>query len=449
MIKNFSQKKLSQSKNRGKIIVFEGIDGSGCETQTEKIYEILKENKVPVLKLSYPDYEGEIGKLIHDFLHKKFNFSVEIQFLLYFADFVKDISKINDFVKKGGTVLLNRYFTSTLAYQGQNGFDLKKALNIAKIFNLPKPDLIFYLDILPSTSIKRKYQEKRDLDRNESNKIFLKKVRDYYQNLAKKNIFGAWIKINGENDIDIVTDDILKHLKKIFTNIKSKNKFNFSLEKIAGLIDHTNIDPKATTKDIIKTCKEAIKYKFRGVDVNPKYAKLVHQLLKNTKIKTVVLIDPPMGQSPHEERVKMVKRAKDDGADEVDIVMNIIDLKYERYDDVLSDLREICHIMPIKVIIGSGYLTDDEIKIASKIVKEAGAICVKTATEKDPLDHSELKEKAKHLKLMRQFAPGLLIKASGKIKTLSDVLMMLEAGADIIGTSSSVNIMKEIEKLTK
>lgn len=74
--------------------------------------------------------------------------------------------------------------------------------------------------------------------------------------------------------------------------------------------------------------------------------------------------------------------------------------------------------MPTKVIIGSGYLTDEEIRKASEIAKKAGAICVKTATEKDPLEHRELKEKFYHLKIMKKAAPGLLIKASGNVKTL-------------------------------
>jgi deoxyribose-phosphate aldolase len=97
------------------------------------------------------------------------------------------------------------------------------------------------------------------------------------------------------------------------------------------------------------------------------------------------------------------------------------------------------------VIIGSGYLTDEEIIKASQIVKKAGAICVKTATEKDPLEHRELKEKFFHLKLMRKGAPGLLIKVAGSIKTFSDAKGAIRAGADIIGSSYGVSIIKEIQ----
>lgn len=215
---------------------------------------------------------------------------------------------------------------------------------------------------------------------------------------------------------------------------------------LAKTIDHTNINKTAAEKDIVKTCQEAKKYGFRGVDVNPQWVSLVAKELRGTGIKTIVLIDPPMGQSPHSRRMALCRQAKKDGADELDVVLNIIDLKYERYDEVLEDLKEICRILPTKVIIGSGYLTDEEIKKASSIVKKAGAFCVKTATEKDPLGHIELKEKAQHLKLMAGAAPGLKIKASAKIRTFRDAMMMFKAGADIIGASSSVKIMQGYKK---
>lgn len=219
---------------------------------------------------------------------------------------------------------------------------------------------------------------------------------------------------------------------------------NFSPKNLNRLIDHTNINSKATAKEIKKTCAEAIKYGFRGVDVRPKWVSLVKKDLEGTDIKVIVLIDPPMGLSSHQERIKVCKKAKKDGADELDVVMNIVDLKYGRYQKILKDLKVICKILPTKVIIGSGYLTDEEIKKASEIAKKAGAFSVKTATEKDPLERRELKEKARHLKIMKKAAPGLLIKASAQIRTLKDLKMMVRAGADIIGTSSGVKIMKEI-----
>jgi len=213
--------------------------------------------------------------------------------------------------------------------------------------------------------------------------------------------------------------------------------------KIATIIDHTNIQKKSSKKDIIKTCKEAKEYGFRGVCVRPEWIKLVKKELNGTKIKVISLIDPPIGDSTHQKRVLICKKAKKDGADELDIVINIPAVKHEKWNQVFMDLKELCQILPSKVIIGSGYLTDEEIKESSQIVKKAGAICVKTSTEKDPLDHFELEEKARHLKLMRESAPGLLIKAAGNIKTLDDLELMRRAGADIIGSSYGVPMVKK------
>lgn len=221
------------------------------------------------------------------------------------------------------------------------------------------------------------------------------------------------------------------------SNNKNPTKIN-----PAKIIDHTNIDDDATKKDIKKLCDEAKKYGFRGVCVNPEWTSFAKSQVENTDIKVVVLADPPMGLRPHNERMKTAEKVKEEGGDNLDIVMNIIDMKYEKYDDILKDLKPICKVMPTKVIIGSGYLTNNEIKKASELVKEAGAICVKTATEKDPLEHIELEEKAKHIEMMKQHAPGLEVKAAGKIRTYKDLLKMVEAGADIIGTSTSLNIMR-------
>jgi len=221
------------------------------------------------------------------------------------------------------------------------------------------------------------------------------------------------------------------------------------LDGVAKSLDHTNIRPEATEAEMQKTCQEAKDWNLRGVCVNPNWVRFVHEQLLNTGIKTICLIDPPLGVSPHRLRMQACEKARLDGADETDVVMNVVDLKYERYVNVLGDLRGICQILPTKVIIGSGYLTDQEVKKASELVKEAGAICVKTATEKDPLGHSELAEKAKHVKIMKQAAPGLLVKAAGGIRELADYQLMREAGANLVGTSYSVQIMTELDKTAR
>jgi deoxyribose-phosphate aldolase len=219
------------------------------------------------------------------------------------------------------------------------------------------------------------------------------------------------------------------------------------MENLNKKIDHTNINPNATKEDIIKSCDEVKQYQLRGLCVRPQWVSLAKQQLQGTDAKVICLVDPPIGDSSHEERIAICQKAKENGADEIDVVVNIPDVKHERWDKILVDLKEICQILPTKVIIGSGYLTDEEILKVSQIVKEAGAICVKTATEKDPLEEREIEEKARHLKLMRQGAPGLLIKASGNIKNFQEALYMIENGADIIGTSSGPKIIEESRQI--
>jgi len=215
------------------------------------------------------------------------------------------------------------------------------------------------------------------------------------------------------------------------------------MDNIAKRIDQTYLKKGADGDEIKRIAGEAKNYGFRGFCVFPEHTKTAKEVLSGTGVKVTTLIDEPTGASPHKERIKMVEKAKLDGSDEVDVVMKIDDFKNGKYGEVLNDLKEICSILPTKVIIGSGYLTDEEIKKASEIVKESGAICVKTATINDPLDHVELPEKAKHVKIMRKSAPGILVKAAGSIRTLADLEMMVGAGADIIGTSSGVEIVDE------
>ncbi len=211
---------------------------------------------------------------------------------------------------------------------------------------------------------------------------------------------------------------------------------------IASIIDQTNIDTKATANDIKKTCDEVKKFGFRGLCVNPQWVKFAKDELANTPAKVICLVDAPIGDSSHEERMQICLTAKTNGADELDVVASLPNIKHERWEDVYKDLTEICKILPTKVIIGSGYLTDSEIAFAARLVKQAGAICVKTATAKDPLEERESKEKSGHLKIMKKNAPGLLIKASGNVKNLKEAKAYIKAGADIIGTSNGPKIAK-------
>lgn len=201
--------------SRGKFIVFEGIDGCGGETQSKKLVQYLKKRGQPAQLLSYPDYKGPIGKLIREYLYKRYNFSKEVQLLLYFADFLKDKEKIQKWLQEGKTIVSDRYFSSTIAYQCLNGFPVGNALQVSKLFDLPVPNVIMYLDITPETSMRRKIKEKKGkLDRHEVDKKFLSGLVKFYRRLIKKQTFARWVVINGEQPIEKVSADVHEIVKK-------------------------------------------------------------------------------------------------------------------------------------------------------------------------------------------------------------------------------------------
>lgn len=197
---------------KGKFIVFEGLDGSGGETQSKLLSAYLKENGSPVEVLSYPDYQRPIGKLIHQFLHKEYDFSPQAQFLLYFVDFINDKEKVEEWIKQGKTIIADRYFTSTLVYQCLKGFSLKDALEIAKLFKLSIPDLVIYLKISPETSMERKFKEKGNLDKHEEDKEFLSRLEQIYKETIEQQVFAKWVVVDGEKSINQVFEEIKKYV---------------------------------------------------------------------------------------------------------------------------------------------------------------------------------------------------------------------------------------------
>lgn len=212
--------------------------------------------------------------------------------------------------------------------------------------------------------------------------------------------------------------------------------------EIAKIIDHTNLRADATERDIRQTCQEAKQYRFRGVCINPRWVKIAKEELRGTDIKVMTVIDWPCGASPFSIRYAQAMKAKEDGADELDLVMDIGNFKAGKHEEVLFDLKEISKILPTKVIIETGFLSAEEIKKSAQLVKESGAICVKTSTGMPP--KVDIDTKVNHVKLLREVVgPDFSIKAAGGIRTREDVRKMTEAGANIIGTSAGVKIMTE------
>jgi len=213
------------------------------------------------------------------------------------------------------------------------------------------------------------------------------------------------------------------------------------MNKINKTIDHTYLKADAGEKEIKRICWETLKYGFRSVCVNPEWVSLSKKELKG-KALVVTVIDWPCGASSTNVRIFEAKQAKKDGADEIDPVIRIGQLKQKNYKIVFDDLKKLSKILPTKVIIETGFLSNKEIIKASNLVKKAGAICVKTSTGISP--KVEIDKKIKHVKLMRKTVGSkFLIKAAGGIRTLKDAERLLKAGADIIGTSGSVSIAKE------
>jgi len=196
----------------GKLIVFEGVDGAGIETQANLLMEYLKAKSVIAEKLSYPDYPHPIGGLIHDFLYRKFDLSPASQALIHLADRAKDAGRIKNWLEEGRYVVTERYATSTMAYQGFMGFPKENSLRIAEMAGIPRPDIIIYLKVCAKTSVSRKRKEKSMLDRNEENESLMGDVGGHYEKLAAENFFGKWVVVDGEQTIEKVFDEVKKIL---------------------------------------------------------------------------------------------------------------------------------------------------------------------------------------------------------------------------------------------
>ncbi len=206
-------------------------------------------------------------------------------------------------------------------------------------------------------------------------------------------------------------------------------------------IEHTLLKQDAKLEDFIKLFAEANEHKFLGVCINPAYVKLAKEHLTGSKVVTVVGF--PLGANRSDVKAFETSRAVEDGADEIDMVINVTALKNKDYDYVVNDIKavkEACNDKPLKVILETDLLEKDEIKKACELCIEAKADFVKTSTG---FVKNGVGAKAEDVKLMFDTVSpyGLKVKASGGIRDKEAAIKMLEAGAERLGTSSGVKIV--------
>ena len=206
-------------------------------------------------------------------------------------------------------------------------------------------------------------------------------------------------------------------------------------------IDHTLLKPQACEEDILKVCAEAKEYGFASVCVNAYYASLVRRELEGTDVKTCVVVGFPLGATTKEVKAFETKQAIENGAQEIDMVINVGAVKSNKYDMVREDIKAVVDAASghaiVKVILETCLLTDEEKVKVCKIAKEVNANFVKTST-----GFSTGGATVHDIKLMRDtVGKDMGVKASGAVRTTEDAKAVIEAGASRIGASSSIAIV--------
>ena len=214
--------------------------------------------------------------------------------------------------------------------------------------------------------------------------------------------------------------------------------------EIAALIDHTLLKANATPEQVRHLCQEAREYKFASVCVNPVYVKLAAEELRGSVVDVCSVIGFPLGATPTAVKLYESRQAITDGADELDMVINIGALKAGERDAVQTEIAELADAAHekgsiLKVIIECALLSDEEKVLACQLAQAAGADFVKTST-----GFSTGGATASDVRLMRQtVGPTMGVKAAGGIRSYADVLTMVEAGASRIGASAGVKIVAQ------
>ena len=205
-------------------------------------------------------------------------------------------------------------------------------------------------------------------------------------------------------------------------------------------IDHTLLSANATSKDIEKLCEEAITHEFYAVCVNSCYIKTAKEYLKNSEVKIAATVGFPLGAMDGRAKVEEARQAVFDGADEIDMVINIGFLKDRRNDKVQEEIEGIKKTIGakvLKVIIETCYLIEEEIRLACELALKAGADFVKTSTGFGSRGAS-----LEDIKIMKEVAAGKMkIKASGGIRDAATAREYIDLGVERIGTSSGIKII--------
>lgn len=211
-------------------------------------------------------------------------------------------------------------------------------------------------------------------------------------------------------------------------------------KEILKHIDHTLLKAVATWEDIKVLCDEAIEYGTASVCVPACYISRIHKTYGN-KINICTVVGFPLGYSVTEAKVLETKKAIEDGANEIDMVINISDVKngdLEKVTKEIAALKEACGDKILKVIIETCYLTEEEKIAMCKAVTEAGADYIKTST-----GFGTAGATIEDIRLFKKYiGPNVKMKAAGGVKTVADLEMFINEGCDRIGTSSAVNMLK-------
>ena len=218
-------------------------------------------------------------------------------------------------------------------------------------------------------------------------------------------------------------------------------------KQLAGVIDHTLLDATARKEQIEQLCREAKTYGFHTVCVNGRWVPLAAELLAGSKVAVGGVVSLPLGAETTKIKVAQAKEAIFAGADEIDMVADLAsiitgDTKYlqTQLNAVLKVCRSMRPVVVLKVIIESAALNYDQKIFACRAAEKCGVDFIKTSTGLHPAGGATIED----IKLMKETAPNCKIKAAGGIRTAKQALEMLAAGAERIGTSSSVKIINEL-----